>query len=212
TFERLLRAADRTLRVEHRVEEGLLTEAQRLGADDPALIARVQGSVMSAASTGASVVVCTCSTIGGAAERTPTGGRFIATRIGRAMADAAARSGPRILIVAALVSTLDPTATLIRESAVALHVPVMLELLIADGAWQHFVSGNHDAYHEAIVRAVRACSSTATVVVLAQASMAPAASALQDLGIAVLSSPELGVQSIVFDILPALKAEDYPHL
>lgn len=48
TFERLLRAADRTLRVEHRVEEGLLTEAQRLGADDPALIARVQGSVMSA--------------------------------------------------------------------------------------------------------------------------------------------------------------------
>jgi hypothetical protein len=41
---------------------------------------------------------------------------------------------------------------------------------------------------------VRGAAGTCDVVVLAQASMAPAAAMLADLGVEVLSSPELGVQ------------------
>lgn len=197
TFTRLTAATAPTLQVQHRVDASLLTEAQRVGADDVGVIARVQAAVVAAAATGAALVVCTCSTIGGAAETTPTGGRFIAARIDRAMADAAARLGPRILVMAALASTLGPTAALIRQSATILGVAVALDLQVAEGAWQHFVSGNQQAYLEAIVQAVRVSVGAATVVVLAQASMAPAAGALRDLGVEVLSSPPLGMQNIL---------------
>lgn len=197
TFERLVRATAQTLRVEHIVAESLLAEAQYVGADDPGLIGRVQGAMQSAAESGAAIVVCTCSTIGGPAERTPTAGRFMAARIDRAMADRAVQLGPRILVMAALDSTLGPTAALIRESAAALQVPVALEVQVVDGAWAHFTSGQHDAYQHAIVNAVRAGVGTASVVVLAQASMAPAGEALGDLGIPVLSSPGLGVQRLL---------------
>lgn len=172
TFERLVRATAPTLRVEHIVADSLLAEAQHVVADDPGLIGRVQGAMQSAAATGAAIVVCTCSTIGGPAERTPTGGRFMATRIDRAMADRAVQLGPRILVMAALDSTLGPTAALIRESATALQVRVALEMQVIDGAWAHFNNGHHDACQHAIMNAVREGGGTASVVVLAQASMA----------------------------------------
>lgn len=74
TFEGLMTAVDPNVKVEHVICEELLADAQRLGADDPSLITRVHETMTKAASTGASIVVCTCSTIGGAAERTPTDG------------------------------------------------------------------------------------------------------------------------------------------
>ena len=114
TFDRLVKASDPTLQIEHVVAEGLLDEAQRVGADDPALVRRVQDAMVNAAANGAAIVVCTCSTIGGSAERTPTHAGFAVARIDRAMADRAVQLGPRILIVAALESTLGPTSKLLR--------------------------------------------------------------------------------------------------
>ena len=68
TFDRLVYAANPTLQVEHVVAEELLAEAQRVGADDPALVERVHNAMVNAASTGAAIVVCTCSTVGGASS------------------------------------------------------------------------------------------------------------------------------------------------
>jgi hypothetical protein len=208
TFDALLAAAAPGWRALHHVDEALLTDAQRLGADEPALVARVQAAMHAAAAGGAAAVVCTCSTIGGAAERTPTGGRFIAARIDRAMADRAVGCGPRILVVAALPGTLAPTAALLHESAQALGRPVALrEALVAD-AWPHFVAGERAAYVDAVARGVRDAvlapargGGGTDAIVLAQASMAPAADALAGLGIEVLASPRLGVQAIVERLL-----------
>ncbi len=197
TFDRLVKAADPALRVDHVVDESLLSAAQRFGVDDPALIRRVHQAMSQAAANGAAVVVCTCSTIGCIAERTPSQpGRSFA-RIDRAMADRAVRLGPRILVVAALRSTLEPTAQLISESAAALQAGVVLQTLWVDGAWPHFERGDRAAYIDAVVAAVRAAPRRFDVVVLAQASMADAAGALQDLGIEVLASPRLGVQALL---------------
>ena len=197
TFDRLVKVADPSARVDHVVAETLLAEARRLGVDHPALVRQVQQTMFQAAGDGATVVACTCSTIGGIAERTPprAGQRF--ARIDRAMADRAVRQGPRVLVVAALRSTLQPTARLIAESAVALGSPATLDTLCVDDAWPHFERGDHDAYIAAIVAAVRAAPRAADVVVLAQASMADAADALGDLGVDVLSSPALGVQAML---------------
>ncbi len=188
TFERLVRDANSAVKVEHVVAEDLLAEAQRIGPAAPGLVARVQDAMRSAASSGAAIVACTCSTIGGAAERTPTEGRFLAMRIDRAMADRAVKLGPQILIVAALESTLQPTVELIQESASLGGIDVELQLVLARDAWPHFINGNHEAYIQAVVQAVRAVPRTATVVVLAQASMASAAESLHELGVEILSN------------------------
>ena len=195
TFARLVAKAAPGVRVEHVVDEGLLAQARQAGAGDPAVVARVQAAMAAAAAGGASVVVCTCSTVGGAAERTVTGGRFVAARIDRAMADRAVHLGPRILVAAALDSTLEPTVQLIRESAAALRMKVQVSSFMVEGAWNHFLAQDGPSYVATIVSAVRLAAASCDVVVLAQASMAPAAQALSDLGVEVLASPELGVQS-----------------
>jgi hypothetical protein len=197
TFGRLTEELSPRLRVRHVVEQDLLAQAQLVGADDPALVTRVQQAMKDAAATGASVVVCTCSTVGGAAELTATGGAFVASRIDRAMADRAVALGPRVLVAVALESTLAPTIALIEGSAKALGVQVDIRSLLVADAWQHFLDGDEDAYIRTIAEAVTAAVGQADVVVLAQASMAPAARALSGLGPEVLSSPMLGVQAAV---------------
>ena len=186
----------------HIVDEALLRDAQADGHAHPAIVGRVQAAVQALAEQGARVVVCTCSTIGGAAEATPTAGSFTAARIDRAMADRAVGLGPRVLVVAALHSTLAPTAALIAESGRRLGRPVPLRQHWVEGAWAHFEAGQGGDYLRAIANAVRAAAGDASVVVLAQASMAGAAAALRDLGVPVLSSPELGVQAALA-LLPA---------
>ena len=66
---RLVMAIDADVRIDHLVDEDLLALAQRVGTDDPSLVMRVQKAVSNAAATGASIVVCTCTTIGAAAEK-----------------------------------------------------------------------------------------------------------------------------------------------
>ena len=200
TFERLVREIAPDLRVRHAVREDLLADARVVGVDDAGLIARVHHAMHEAASSGATVVVCTCSTIGAIAERTATGGAFKALRIDRAMADRAVRTGPRVLIVAALESTLAPTTALVLSAAQNAGVEVRPSQLLVEQAWSLFQSGDITGYVETLAGAIRAKADSADgtdVVVLAQASMAPVEEALSNLGIDVLSSPAPGVRFAV---------------
>ena len=197
TFERLAREIAPDLEVRHLVKEELLHEARAKGADSPELSARVHDAMREAASSGATVVACTCSTIGGIAEQTATGGAFAAQRIDRAMADRAVRTGPRVLVAAALESTLEPTTALILSAAAQAGVGVKPSVLLVQGAWAHFEAGDATHYIETLADAIRAAATAADVVVLAQASMAPVAAKLVDIGIEVLASPGLGVAHAV---------------
>lgn len=181
----------------HVVDEELLRLARDRGHDDPETVQRVQAAVLAAAASGATVIACTCSTVGAAAEATPSDGSFAAIRIDRAMADEAVRMGPAVLVVAALESTLAPTVELIRDSARRLNLSVTIECALAEGAWRHFEQGNMAAYLAAVQDAVRGAVPGPSVVVLAQASMAPAAANLRDIKVAVLSSPELGARAVL---------------
>lgn len=193
TFERLVRDEASGMTTHHIVVEALLADAQTTSTDDPHLIARIHRAMLDAADYGAPVVVCTCSTIGGAAEHVPTDGRFLAMRVDRPMADLAVRSGPRILLVAALESTLAPTTRLLNESATALGRRIEIRTLFVGDAWVHFERGDAVAYVRTVAAAVRQACVAIDVVVLSQASMAGASELLVDLGVPVLSSPRLGV-------------------
>jgi hypothetical protein len=196
TFEKLVQEAAPGLRIAHIVREDLLADAQRAGAGDVALAARIEAAMRDAGATGAKVVVCTCSTIGGVAEAVESGA-FSATRVDRAMADRAVTQGRPVLMVAALESTLAPTLELLKSSALRLGTDPHIRSLVAGDAWAYFLAGDIEMYVEVIVDAIRRAGASSSVVVLAQASMAPAAQVLEKLGITALSSPRLGVEHAV---------------
>lgn len=194
TFGNLVSEMHPTLRVRHVVAEALLEDARENGLTE-ALNERVRKAMSDAASTGARVVVCTCSTIGGVAEATT--GPFRPMRIDRPMADHAVARGRHILVVAALQSTLSPTLGLLRDSARAAGQDVHLTEWLIEGAWPLFVRGNHDAYVDAVADAVRSRAARFDVVVLAQASMAAAAGRCADVAVPVLSSPRIGTRAAI---------------
>lgn len=195
TFDKLLLEVAPALRAVHQVHEDLLARAQQVGLADAALAADLQ-HVLREAAAQAKVVVCTCSTLGGLAESAPRPPGTAITRVDRAMADAAVRDGRPVLVVAAVQSTLQPTQELLRSSAVRLAKDVDTATLWVEPAWPHFEAGRLDDYIASLVEAVSAARPEG-VVVLAQASMAPAAARLAERGFTVLTSPRLGVEHAV---------------
>jgi hypothetical protein len=149
-------------------------------------------------------VLCTCSTIGGAAEATHLAGGQAVIRVDRPMAERAVATGKRIVVAAVLESTIAPTTELIMQVAAEHGRSVEIRTLLCMGAWAHFEAGDVAGYWEAVAATLRADLSApdgseprADVVVLAQASMAGAAALCADLPVPILSSPRLGLEAAV---------------
>ena len=189
------------LSIRHAVADHLLNEARKTGMT-PEIALEVQRLMTDLASTGARVVVCTCSTIGGAAEATETGGRFVAMRIDRPMADRAVTLGPDLLVLAALPSTFGPTRALLKDSAQRAKVRLRLDERLVEGAWLHFEGGDRDNYYQIIADALTTDLTGFNGVVLAQASMAPAADRCRNATVPILSSPRMGVDAALGLLTP----------
>lgn len=186
TFHTLV--AERGHRDVHLVDTTLLADA-RVSGVDAAVQARLGDRLRELAAQGPDVVVCTCSTLSGFAERVPLPVPVL--RVDRPMAEAAVATGGRIAVVAAVESTLAPTRDLLLECAPEADV----RLAPCLSAWALFEAGDHDGYLRAV--AAHARTLDADVIVLAQASMAAAAGLLTDLTIPVLSSPRAAVDRAV---------------
>lgn len=194
TFAELVRAIDPAVPCRHAVAADLLAAAGAAGGVDARLAARVVASVEALRAGGARVVVCTCSTIGDAAETASRPGAPV-LRIDRPMAEAAVRQGPRIAVVAALDTALAATVALVEAVAAAQGRAVAVRAARCLEAWPLFERGDGEGYLTATAVAARAAAAAADVVVLAQASMAGAAARLADLPVPVLASPTLGVRA-----------------
>ncbi|MFF2995140.1 aspartate/glutamate racemase family protein [Streptomyces sp. NPDC057950] len=183
-----LRDEDRPgLELRHTVDEELLARARIEG---PAAVAgEVREALRRAVADGAGAVLCTCSTIGGIAERAEAGVPVL--RVDRPMAAAAVAIGPRVTVVAALESTLAPTVALVEDEARAAGRPVTVRTLLAHGAWARFESGDREGFAAAVAASADSVTG-ADVIVLAQASMAPA-QRLATTVVPVLSSPRPGL-------------------
>ena len=200
TFSQLVSELETGISVRHIVDEKLLEDACRLGIT-PALCERIDAAMLAATSTGAEVVVCTCSTIGGVAEQSGARYGFKSVRIDRAMANEAVKISRRILVVAALESTLGPTRELIEDSAKQLDNAPEIDVLHIEGAWRHFENGESEAYHQAIAAVIKACWQNYDAIVLAQASMAKASELCDGVDAPILSSPRMGVHAAASEIL-----------
>ncbi|MET9730974.1 aspartate/glutamate racemase family protein [Streptomyces sp. NPDC006458] len=177
------------LELHHMVAEDLLTRARAEGPD--AVAQDVRTLVEVAAGEGAKAVLCTCSTIGAVAESVAASLRVPVLRVDRPMAAAAVAEGPRIVVLAALESTLGPTAALIGEEARRAGRPARVRTVLVEGAWARFEAGDSEAYVRLVADAADAVTD-ADAIVLAQASMAPAQH-LATTSVSVLSSPRPGL-------------------
>lgn len=194
TFDRLLAEMAPEVQASHRVAEDLLRDARASGITTE-LMARVTVALREVAAAGAEAVLCTCSTIGACAEATGPEIGLPVLRVDRAMAERAVRLGARVVVVAALESTLAPTADLIMEEARRAGREIQLIMAPCPSAWPAFEAGDQAGYLEAIAAHLRAVAGRGDVVVLAQASMAGAAELCADLATPVLSSPRLGLSA-----------------
>ncbi|MFD8981028.1 aspartate/glutamate racemase family protein [Streptomyces sp. NPDC059564] len=136
-------------------------------------------------------VLVTCSTLGAVAEALAPGLGVPVLRVDRPMASEAVRTGPRIVVLATVESTLAPTGELLAEEAAGRRVSVRTHLV--EGAWELFAAGDTTGHLAAVAEAVDAVAvADADVIVLAQASMAGAAP-LARTRVPVLSSPRPGL-------------------
>ncbi|MEO8900145.1 MAG: aspartate/glutamate racemase family protein [Polyangiaceae bacterium] len=192
TFDRLAREVDDTVPIRHRVDEQFLAEAVKAGRITDPIRAGIVSAIQGLANDGAVLVVCTCSTIAGEAEAASVSSCAV-LRIDRPMAEEAVASGRRIIVIAALRSTLAPTMALLRQVAAnTKRSPVFVEVL-NEAAWPLFEAGERAAYSAEIARSIETATCPGDLVVLAQASMDPARELVRHLGIPVLSSPRSGV-------------------
>ncbi|MDE3001581.1 MAG: hypothetical protein OXU79_21090 [Gemmatimonadota bacterium] len=196
TFDRLVEKADLNLPVRHIVEEAFLTEAREKGISQD-LDGRIQGRIDAAIEEGAAVVLCTCSTIGASAESANDTADGVVVRVDRPMAEKAVEIGSRIIVAAALESTLAPTRNLILEVASTRKKRVDLVEVLCGDAWSRLEEGDNDGYFSEIARRLKERASEGDVIVLAQASMAGAAELCPEISIPILSSPEIGFQHAV---------------
>ena len=185
------------IEVRHVLHAEYLEAALRDGEISADLTDRVRGSMRQAAADGASVVVCSCSTIGAAGEfeDAAAGAEFL--RIDRAMAERAVAAGSNIGVAACLESTVGPTTALTRQAAAARGVGAEIRTILIADAWPKLKSGDTAGYIGDIAAGLNREADGLDVVVLAQASMAGAAAMCGGLGIPVLSSPRLGVEAAI---------------
>lgn len=182
TFRKLVAELAPGVRDLHVVDERLLADAAERGVDAD-VAERLGERLRSLADSGADVVVCTCSTLGEHAERVQVGVPVL--RIDRPMAEAAVAAGGRIAVVASVESTLAPTRLLLLECAAGAPVEIVDAPCL--DAWALFAAGDLEGYARRVAAHCRGLD--ADVIVLAQASMAPAAELLADLPTPVLTSP-----------------------
>jgi hypothetical protein len=167
------------------VREDLLARARAEGIT-PALNAEVVALI--AAQGGP--VLCTCTTLGEAAEAAG------ALRIDRPVMRAAAETGGRVMMAFCLASTEAPSRELLEAEMAQAGNSAGLEPLFLGEAWPLFEAGDGAGFARAIAGAVRGAMHPGIgVVVLAQASMAGVADLLGDLDVPVLASPELALRA-----------------
>jgi len=165
-----LRDADHPgLALRHVVREDLLLRARDSGPG--AVAGEIRELLAHAVAEGASAVLCTCSTIGGVTESAADAVGVPVLRVDRPMAADAVRRG-RVVVLAALVSTVAPTLALLAEEAG--ERPVEVRSVLVEGAWERFEAGDRDGFLGLVAAAADAVTD-ADVIVLAQASMAEAA-------------------------------------
>lgn len=157
----------------HAVRADLLAAAEQASGLTDAIAASTQ-EALAALARDADAVILTCSTLGPSVDAFAGAATVPVLRVDAALAQAATRVGGKVVALCAVQTTVAPTSHIFAEAAKSSGASV--EVRVVPGAWQLFKAGDQAGYLAAIAQAAQAAyAEGASVVALAQASMAAAA-------------------------------------
>lgn len=152
----------------------------------------LEAEIAEAVAGAEGVVICTCTTIGPAAEKAG------AIRVDWPMMREAAKIGGPVLLAYGLESTWGPSLALLERALATEGREAVVHPMPMMRFWPLFEAGETEAFAAVIAGEVRKVIESGReigCVVLAQVSMAGAAELLGDLGVPVLASPELALRA-----------------
>lgn len=180
--------------VQHLLDSTIVGDLGR-DAEGTGVRERLEALGTAAKASGASAVVFSCSSIGGYAPGLAETLGIPVLRIDEAMADEAVSIGRRVAVIATLPTTLVPTVALLRDRAAAAGTELEVTDRVVEGAFEAIAGGDAATHDKLVGEAIVALAAEHDVIVLAQASMAGAAAAVE-VDVPVLTSPELGVKRV----------------
>ena len=183
--------------IRHAMHDGLLKEALEAGELTADIRRRTAAAVVAEAENDAAVVLCTCSTVGPGSDDAARMTAAKIMRIDRPMAEAAVRMGKRIGVAATVSTTLEPTLELLSQAAAEAGAEVDLRPVVYDGARDKLMAGDTENYVRIIADGLHRTALESDVIVLAQASMAPALEACADIEVPILTSPRSGFEAAI---------------
>jgi hypothetical protein len=195
TFDALLEDTGVEIETFHSVRPEWLERARDEGIG-LVLLAAIRGHLAELAKS-ADIVVCTCSTLGPVAESM---GEANILRVDAPMMERAVAIGGQVLLVLCLDSTVESSRNLLERAFADAELDPTYRLLMVEDAWPSFEAGDIAEFTATISRwvgAALAAEPGISCVVLGQASMHAARSALIGGGVPVLSSPAIVVARII---------------
>ncbi len=188
-FENLVRKFNADIPIQHFVNEDLLSYALDKGEVDMITFKKEVTDIQRLQPT---ILVCTCSTYGEAADSLQ--GVF---RIDMPIAKYLVENYTKIALVYAATSTKEVSENILEKFAVSLNKNIQIQLVDCVASWEYFKEGNTQAYEESIAKEILKIENDVEVVFLAQASMEGAIKLLQTFSKKIYSSPEFGVEYYV---------------
>lgn len=184
------------IRLSHVVREDLLQRAIASGILPEDTHARAV-RILHEATAASDAVLCTCSTLGPAADEAATRTDKPVLRVDRPMAAEAAQAGRSIAVLATLKCTLKPTCELIADEVSHVAEQADVAPVLVEGAWDAFEAGDTAKMNQLIADNITlAQQAGANVIVLAQASMVDALDGVK-VTVPVLTSPAGGLGAAI---------------
>ncbi len=195
TFDDLLKKHNTDIELVHLVNEDLLEHHQKLGFVDVELQTKIELEIAKLAKDS-NAILCTCSSIAQAAVDLAPKYNLPILRIDKPMAVKAISLGKRILVLAALESTLKSSLDIVKTTIKENNSDSEVIAKLCRGAWQYFEADDYKKYYQTIADCIDDLAKDADVIVLAQASMAKAKE-FSKTTIPILSSPDMALQALL---------------
>ena len=164
----------------HVADEILLKAILDQGGVSPFIARRLTQHAVDAEQAGAAAVQLTCSSISPCADQARASVSIPVLTIDAPMVEQAIRLAHRIGVAATAVTTLHPTADLVRRQAAAAGRSVDVESVLCQGAHAAMLSGDMQTHDRIVRQAVTDLMPRSDVVLLAQASMARVADSIPE--------------------------------
>jgi Asp/Glu/hydantoin racemase len=179
------------------LDDSMIADIIKAGGLTKAVKRRLYGYYEIAVSSGAELILNTCSSIGDAVYGAREFMEVPIVRIDEAMARKAIKEADSVAVLATLPTTLDPTIRLLEMCAEEEGKTITTVSGLAEGAFAAITSGDAETHDRLIAETAQEVAQTCDVILLAQGSMARMEEPLRKLtGKTVLSSPKLGVEMV----------------